>query len=368
MAKQLLTERFALEPGKVGGTAEAPVIEGVLLCGPVSANKRRYLKKAFEGDRVKRYNGKPVKITVKHGEANGFYQEEIGTVENARLREDGMPVGDLAINPKKPLAEAFLWDATHKPRACGISHVIDGDVQRASDGWDEVHEAVEVHSVDVIGAGRAATTKGLFEGKTVPNFSLKQFSERFGAKLGPTTWGALAKLCEDYGAVSAAPVMDAPADGAEPADLKSALIAALTPMLDDAFDTGDPAKLIAALKDFIKLHAKHTGKTDAEPPPAADAASEAKAKTTGALLEALDLCTAAKFAATRDDLEVIAATPAAGRAKRIEQLKKLAEGTIAEAVHATGRDAANRLAEAERKKAAEAAVPSLDELKKRIKA
>jgi hypothetical protein len=164
VATRKLTEQFQFTGGTVGGTADAPVISGVLLCGPRSLNRRRYLPKAFEGDRVKRYNGAPVHI--EHAGPNGqSYTVQIGTVQNARHRKDGMPIGDIAVNPKKPLAEAFLWDAEHQPNACGMSHVAECEYTRAQDGWDEVTELKRVESVDVIGAGRAATTKGLREGR-----------------------------------------------------------------------------------------------------------------------------------------------------------------------------------------------------------
>jgi hypothetical protein len=81
--------------------------------------------------------------------------------------------------------------------------------------------------------------------------------------MGPQKWGALQKLCEDYGDMAAAPVMDAPADdmdGASEEDLESALTAALAPFIQEAFKSGDPDKLCAACRDFVKLHAKHTGK------------------------------------------------------------------------------------------------------------
>ncbi len=285
MGTKLLTERMALS-GTVGGTAEAPVVEAVLLCGATSANRRRYKAEAFAGDRVKRYNGVPVKVTVKHGDANGLYQEQIGVVTNARLRADGMPIGDLAINPHKPYAAAFLWDAKNQPKACGMSHVANCATTKAPDGWDDVNELVEAVSVDVIGANGAATTKGLFEGKTVPQISLKTFVERFGPKWGPAKWGAAKKVVEEFGAPAEMPVMDEPPADATDGDLKSALMSAITPMLDDAFETGDATKLIAALKDFIKLHAKHTGKAPDKAEPPEEPVGEGKRPTlTGLIAE-----------------------------------------------------------------------------------
>src|SRR5262245_30091691 len=98
---------------KIGGTAEAPVITGVLLCGAVSANHRRYLVEAFAGDRVKRYNGAPVGTYHTDAKTGRKYLEQLGLVQNARHRSDGMPIGDIHVNPEKPGAKALIWDARH---------------------------------------------------------------------------------------------------------------------------------------------------------------------------------------------------------------------------------------------------------------
>lgn len=260
MAAKLITERFALETGKVDRTGPYPVVRDVLLCGPVSANKRRYKAEAFAGDRVKRYDGRHVFLN--HGRPNQprEYQERIAVVVNPRHRADGMPIGDLAVNPKHPYAEAFLHDAEHHPKSCGMSHVAQCETKRAADGWEDVTEMVDAESVDVVLG--PATTKGLHEdkGRAVDKISLKQFAEAVGPKLGPETWGALNKLCREMGDdMAAAPVMDPPAEDAGPEDLKSGLMAALQPFLADAFDTGNSEKACAALRDFVKVHAKHTG-------------------------------------------------------------------------------------------------------------
>lgn len=279
MAK-VLTERTAFSVGKIGGTAEAPIVEGVLLCGAVSANRRRYLKKAFEGDRVKRYDKVPV--GTYHTDKDGHtYLEEIGLIRNPRHSPAGLPIGDIHVNPEKPGAKAFLWDARHAPEACAMSHVASCETTRGSDGWEDVTELVKVESVDVIGAGKAATAKTLFseaKGSTVNRISLKKFVERFGPKWGPVKWGAAKKLCEDIGDVVAdAPVMDEPPADADSGDLKSALMSAITPMLDEAFDSGNSDKVCSAIRDFIKLHAKHTGKAAGDTPEET-AAEEAKKK------------------------------------------------------------------------------------------
>ncbi len=310
---KVLTERTAFSGGKVGGTPDAPVVQGVLACGPVSANRRRYLVEAFKGDRINRYNGVPV--GTYHADKHGHkYLEQLGLTQNARHDSKGLPLVDIAVNPEKPGAKAFLWDAEHAPRACGMSHVAHCEtVTSKSDGFEEVTEIVRVESLDIISAGNAATTKSLFthEGKRV-RISLKQFSERFGAKLGAKSWVALTRLCEDdsMGALLDAPVMDEPAADAAPdeGDLKSALMAALTPFMEEAFESGSADKLCSACKDFVKLHAKHTGKGDSEDAPEEEPKDDAPPKESKSILpwDVLRECQAADYLPSPTALELLA--------------------------------------------------------------
>ncbi len=272
MGAKRLTERFAYQGGKVNRTGPRPVISGVLLCGPTSANRRRYRKEAFAGEGVKKYEGKPVYVGHPTGRDERTYGEQIGWIRNPRLRADGMPVADIEVKPKHPLAEQFLDDAETHPTAVGMSHVANCQTRPAEDGWEEVMSIESVESVDVV--LNPATTTSLFEqkGNTV-KISLKQFVERFGPKWGVKKWATATKLVEDFGAPADAPVMDAPPDDAagDEGDLKTALMAALAPILDDAFESGDSAKACSALKDFIKMHSKHTGTGDV---PAVDGDSD----------------------------------------------------------------------------------------------
>jgi hypothetical protein len=340
MAK-LLTERVqaAFANTKVAGTPEAPVVEGVLLCGPVSANRRRYLKAAFEGERVERYNGVPVKVTARHGDSGALYQEQIGTVQNARHREsDGMPIGDIAVNPHKPLAPAFLWDAKHQPKACGMSHVANCDTVRASDGWDEVTELVEAVSVDVIGANGAATTKGLFESKTM-KLSVKALCESLikHPKVAATLAVRLKRLGEMDGMDALDSGLDAaPADTEPDTDdaVMSAFKAAISDVVDKAMSGDlDPKAALAKIKSLLSSHAglndDGTPDTDADP-----TTPESKPTLAGLVAE----CKAKGFAASADDLAILSDVPtAAGRAGLIERLKKAVEGQGAERPKSTGR-------------------------------
>lgn len=254
MAK-LITERTAFSGGRVTGTAEAPVIEGVLLCGAVSANRRRYLRKAFEGKRVERYNGRPV--GTYHADANGHrYLEQLGIVQNARHRSDGMPVGDLHINPEKPGAKAFLWDAKYQPKACAMSHVAQCETARGRDGWEEVTEVVRVESVDVIGAGGAATTTSLFENrnrrKTV---KLSKLLERIAGapKATRAVKRAAQLLREDVDADAEVPADAGVSDDMGVGDMDEEEVTA-------ALESGYEAALAAVVKGALLKDAAAVGK------------------------------------------------------------------------------------------------------------
>src|SRR6185437_7664065 len=206
MGTRRLTERFQLTGGVIDRTGPYPVVKGVLLCGQVSQNRRRYNRKAFEGDRVKRYDGRPVFLNHGDGRTARRYEDKIATVENSRHREDGMPIGDLAINKGHPYAEVFLDDVQHHPNVCGMSHVADCEAKRASDGWDDILEIVNVESVDVVIG--AATTKGVFEqtgrSDSMSKIALRAIIERVRPKLkeqaaqkGARRW-LLASEEEDY--------------------------------------------------------------------------------------------------------------------------------------------------------------------------
>jgi hypothetical protein len=300
-------------PGAVTGTDDAPVITGVLLCGATSANKRRYLTKAFEGERVKRYNGVPVFLNHSDSKSGRGYHEQIGIVQNARHRADGMPVGDIAINPEKPHARAFLWDAKHQSKACGMSHVAHCETKRAADGWDDVTELVRVESVDVIAANGAATTKGLFEGKRAVPTTLRAVIEANRAKLSEERQKAARKfllLAEEDAAMGAmldAPV-DEPADGGDAMDdaFKSLMHTSLDKLLDESHSLADFLKNIRAI---YKTRAQVTGngKGADEPDEPAEPPKESKQLVPAA--DVLAECAAAKFSPSYDQGERLRGIP-----------------------------------------------------------
>jgi hypothetical protein len=233
---------------------EAGVIRGALVCGTTSANGNDYNRESF-GDGTQ-YEGRPV--YADHGKDRRV-ADKVGWFENITFRADGRPQGDFHVLKSHPLAPSILEAAERNPALFGFSHVALCKTSRGKNGRTKVEAVQTVESIDLV--AEPATTKGIFEGKTVGQISLKTFTERAGAKYGPTTWGGLQKLCEEMGDMADMPAVDEPlADaGAGPGDLKAALMQALAPFMEDAFDTGNSDKLIAAAKDFVKMHAKHTG-------------------------------------------------------------------------------------------------------------
>lgn len=263
MGTQRLEERFAFHGGKVDRTGPRPVIRDVLLCGPASANRRRYTREAFAGDRVKRYAGRPVFLNHGDGRTPRRYEERIAKVINPRHRADGMPVGDLEVRPKHPFAEAFLDDAEHDPSSVGMSHVAHCTTVRGADGWDEVTEMVEAESVDVV--MDPATTRGLFESTRRPAvpFTWKQFAGWVARHPKSTTAqiGRVKRVAEMDGMADAPALAAEPPPAAEPDD---AITGALRQAGHDAWDkcvAGEMTiqELLKKLKDILKDHGKYAG-------------------------------------------------------------------------------------------------------------
>lgn len=330
MATALLTERFAFTSGKVGGTDTEPVVEDVLACGAVSANRRRYLVKAFEGDRVKRYIGAPV--FANHGKDRDGrpYQEQIGIIKDARHRSDGMPLIDIAVNPQKELGRAFLWDARHQPKACGMSHVAHCETTRAADGWEDVTELVKVESVDVISAGNAATTKGLYEGKRVA-LTVKALCEALvkHPKVKAKEALKLKRLGEMDGMDAVPSTMDAPPADDAPADdaVMSAFKAAISDVVDKAMSGDlDPKDALKKIKGLLSSHAglndDGTPDKDADPKTGEDdEAVESKQAKAADPFAVIAECRAAGVDFADRELKYVASLPADERAKHIAEAK-----------------------------------------------
>jgi hypothetical protein len=342
MVARRLIERFEFS-GKVGEGDKANVIEDVLLCGSTSRNRRRYLKKAFAGDRVKRYNGRPVYLNHTNERRSRIYQDHIGTIENAHHNSDGMPVGNVRLNPEKPYARALLWDAKNNPTACGMSHVADCETVKAADGWDDVTELVHVESVDFV--VDPATTNGFREQRErIMAFTIKETAAWVQRHPKASTnrilgikWLAEMDGMGDVGALDAAPE-----DGAEPdepglAAFKAAIMETITSCMSDG---GDPSECLKKVKELLKGHAAYKGdkaKDASEDPPADKEEKESVQRRSTAITEAIAACDKASFRPSGDDLDILVSTPPAKRVAMIERLKQTTTGTGRETPRATSR-------------------------------
>lgn len=326
-----LTERVVFQGGKVrrpgvdGYAGAYPIVEGVLICGAKSANKRRYLPEAFAGDRIHRYKNRPVFLNHGKGRESRQYQDKVATLENERIRSDGMPVGDLAVNPRHPFAEAFLWDAEHKPNSCGMSHVAHCETREASDGWTEVTEVVEVESVDVV--VDPATTKGLHESKNKGQqamTTLRKFLESHTAafKDADTQKRLRKALVEmddagDMASMSDMPMED-PGEGSEPDDaLLQGFKAAIDAVWSQYTDDKDGAAAVKAISKYIKAHAKlTTGKDEPEEPSEPkDDAEPPKESAKPNPWDVLKECTSENYTPTSIELELLALMPTSDKRK-----------------------------------------------------
>jgi hypothetical protein len=341
MGTKRIEELATLSASGVDRSGAYPVVRGVLLCGNTSANRRRYRKEAFAGDRVKRYESRPVFLD--HGDPRGprKYGDKIATVENARLRSDGMPVGDLAVNPKHPLAEAFLWDAEHKPKSCGMSHVANCETVTGKDGWEEITEVVEVVSVDLV--TDPATTKGLHEHKA-RTMTLKEFAESF-ARLPKATAAqnlAVKRLAEMEG-MDAAPI-DAPADDASPEEgIKDAFMTACMHLCKQAMDGEIDSKEFAKkIKKLVDSHGEINGGSDSAAPPADDTSDDSEPgddmpkESRPAPWDVLRECQEAGYTPSAAELETLALQPDAAKRKAFvtEQKAKAADAKAEKPVSA----------------------------------
>jgi hypothetical protein len=277
METKTVIERITLSGGRVDRTGPYPIIRDVLFCGQSSANKRRYKSTAFDPNK-KIYEGKPV--CIDHAErgkpAERGFRDKVAWVENERRRADGMPMGDIGVNPKHADAESFLWAAEHKPDYCGMSHRASILTSNSSDGWEDVEQVVEVSSLDVV--IDPATTRGIFEskGNTVPApVTFAQLVETITRHPKSTT-AQIAKakfIAEDMGAAGygdAPALADAPTADADTGDtITAAFESAIMSIVKDALAKGmDKKSVLKTIGKLLDGHADAQGGGEGDKPAA----------------------------------------------------------------------------------------------------
>ena len=343
MATKRIEERHTLAAGKVDRSGIYPIVRDVPLCGPVSANRRRYLVSAFAGDRVKRYEN--VKGYINHGRAREprGYEEHLFNVINPRHRADGMPVGDLKVRPKHPMAEQFLLDAEHDPESCGMSHVAECETVTSPDGWEEITEILEVISVDLV--TDPATVKGLREHKARP-MTLREFA-KWVAKHPDSTeeQSVRAKRLAEMDDMADVP-LDAPAPDVSPEDgIKDAFKQAIAHLVDQCMSgDGDPKECLKKIKKLIDSHGEVNGKSEPADEPADDDEGEDMPKESRPQpWDVLRECQEAGYAASAAELELLSLQPDAAKRKTFvsEQKAKLANAKAEKPVSAARRPGAD---------------------------
>lgn len=335
MARMRLTERFAFTGGKVcrpgvdGYAGAYPVIKDVLLCGPASLNGRDYPASAFPAGK-KLYEGKPVFLDHGNESKDRGYREKIGWIENERRRGDGMPIGDIAVKPTHREAESVLWDAEHKPDFAGMSHVAECERIYVR-GREKIESVVNVESVDIVVS--PATTKGFFESKgkrTMAKISLKTLCERIGPKLGPEKWGRLKKLSEMEGvdAEVEEPAEDATAEATLEDAMCTLAVSVMKAALAGDITADEAGSKIAA---FIQTHQGESGGEGSE----GSEEESTKAKGTAiteakgtAITEAIAVFDKIGHRPSGEEIEIVAAVPAARREQLAKRFKLASEGAV----------------------------------------
>ena len=154
----LLQERL-MSAGVGSVDRAAGVLKNVKVLGLESRNGRRYDPAAVKAA-VSLYEGCPVGID--HARENGrSYKDRFGVLRNARYVENDGLRADLHFNVKHPMAEQVLFDAEQAPQNVGLSHDVDAQMGRGTDGKPMVTAIRKVNSVDLV--ANPATTNGLFE-------------------------------------------------------------------------------------------------------------------------------------------------------------------------------------------------------------
>lgn len=342
MAAKRLTERVTAPFAGSRVDRAAGQIRDVLICGTESANGRDYPTAVLRRDYAA-YEGRPVNCD--HGR-EATVDRRFGWFSGVEPGTDGRPRGTLNVLLAHPMAARVFEAAERNPALFGFSHVAMCDTARGPGGRDVVEAIREVESIDLVAI--PATTKGLFEGRTV-GITVKALCEALvrHPKVSAEQVGSLKRLAEMDG-MADVPVADMEAPPDDTADAGEGITAAFKAAFDvirDQVFSGELTKK-EARKRFDALFDGHDeaqgkkaapdeGGTDGDP-----ATPEGKKPKGDAILEALEACKTIGFRPDADDLQMIAEASAARRPALAGRLKQLAEGTGAEKARSWGRDPA----------------------------
>jgi hypothetical protein len=330
MTTQRAQEQFVFSGGKVDRAGPYPIVRDALLCGATSRWKRRYGAGSFGHGKV--YEGKLVFVDHADPKEKRKYADKLGWIENERRNEAGLPIGDIGVNPKHPLAEQFLFDAEHKPAACGLSHIADIETKAAADGWDDVTRVVEVDSVDIVIG--PATTNGIFEQfhRSTPVFTFKNLPEWITRHPKSTTQQITRakKIAEDMNGLGMGDIAVAPSEPAADADPDATVLAGLMAAGHAAWDAClsgkmEFAAMVAKLKDLAKDHGKYSEKGDEPAAKPKDEEQAPKPPTVGQLVA--EAKGAGVKDLTGDDIAILSDLPTPEGRKRYHETLLARGGT-----------------------------------------
>lgn len=353
-ARRALVETVTAAAAPLKVDRDRGIIRGVKVLGRFSRNTHKHpqaegteYSEACMDDAVRRRLYEGVTVRANHPpKINGRrdpaaerdVHDSLGKITNVRKERDaeGNPglYGDLHYLKTHPLAESVCEDVERGLGVYGLSHNADAGRDRFDPATRRLvieSLADDVRSVDLV--DRPATNRNLWESQEPRMGTVRQVIEAACPKLTP---GWVRRLFEDD---YMAPAMEAPveAGGGAEGDLKAGLMAALTPLLDEAFESGDAGKVIAAVRDFVKLHAKHAKGEDVADADLEESDDDDKDKKDkdkpGCMTEseelaalrgekaARTLCESLGYAPTAVELEAVAALPEPKRRPLVESLK-----------------------------------------------
>lgn len=332
LTKRRLTERVSTPFAGCQVDHDKGVIYNVKLSGLTSANGRDYPAEMYRRD-IKQYDR--VAIGVDHS-VSPEVAKTLGWVEKPRVDANGEPRGDAHLLKAHPLYETVMEAAERNPQLFGFSHVAMCET-RTVNGRLRIESLKKIESVDLVRG--PATTNGFFEGNSTMAVTIQGIAEwvQKHPKAKFKLIEKIKKLAEMDG-MGDLPVMDtAPTDTDEPEDkVMAAFKAAIMEKIEQCLSSGEDPK--ECLKDIKALLNSHNGikskkasddeEEDEEDDEEETGALESRGKSKG-LLEALEACDRAGFRPDRADLNIVANTPAADRAKVIERLKKTGEAAAA---------------------------------------
>jgi hypothetical protein len=244
---------------------EAGTIDGVLICGTQSANGRDYPVAVFKRDFAK-YEGRPVNCDHA-GRCEATVDRRFGWFSDVKPGPDGRPRGRLNCLKSHPMYERVMEAAERNPTLFGFSHVAMCRTRTDRNGREIVEAIESVDSIDLV--AEPATTKGLFEGKTVTRTTLRAVIEKYRTCLKEAGSQKAARrlllLAEDDAATDEmmnAPVDTPDSDATDPdqaiADaFKQAIHAQVDALLDESYTLAD---FITKIRELYKSRAKLLGK------------------------------------------------------------------------------------------------------------